>query len=405
MVGKNLHGRAANNVDGKMSLRNPIFMPITFKTMLYAFGLFFILFSVFLIDSVKSNPWKGCDMIDSASCDDFSMAVIGDSISWGSGLNENEKYYSIIGEWIANALNRSVKKQILAHTGAIIDRRSDHTSKEQDFISENPSIFEQIDLIREPNKVDLVLVSGGINDIGVTNIINPLISADEIESKAMSINKSMTNMLIRLADKCNNAKIIVTGYYPIISKDSDLSELKLLCNVYSLMDNSIAKNRLIDNSNIFYNTSKMSLQKAVNNSNNYSLERFSESRIIFVDVSFPEEHCYGTKSSWLWKLVTKEKYFYNDTGINYETKYHLLNFVINDHKFIYRTTVLEPRLLSSVTCMYSTCPFSCPQILDVISAIGHPNTQGAKRYSDKIKFDISKNIWVYFVPRERGEKD
>jgi hypothetical protein len=53
--------------------------------------------------------------------DDYYMVITGDSVAWGQGLFEQDKYYSIIEQFLIQKYPGStVMKKILAHSGATI---------------------------------------------------------------------------------------------------------------------------------------------------------------------------------------------------------------------------------------------------------------------------------------------
>jgi len=52
--------------------------------------------------------------------DALQMLVIGDSIMWGQGLKDDEKFTSRVKCWLQEQTNREVKLHMEAHSGAII---------------------------------------------------------------------------------------------------------------------------------------------------------------------------------------------------------------------------------------------------------------------------------------------
>ena len=101
----------------------------------------------------------------------FHLVVIGDSIAWGAGLETEKKYSYLVAEWLSKQLKRPVDVKILAHTGATIGETNDPVVQSPDLSSGNPTLMEQANRISDPTHVDLILVSGGINDITVNEII------------------------------------------------------------------------------------------------------------------------------------------------------------------------------------------------------------------------------------------
>ena len=113
---------------------------------------------------------------DWPNADPFRMIVIGDSIAWGCGLYTKEKYHYLVADWLQKTLKRPVEVTVLAHTGATITKPtnidpSKHTFLDPELGSWDPTLLEQADHIPNPEKVDLILVSGGINDLGLDRIL------------------------------------------------------------------------------------------------------------------------------------------------------------------------------------------------------------------------------------------
>ena len=53
---------------------------------------------------------------------DYKIVVFGDSIAWGQGLAEEEKYYTLVANSISQKLNVHVPSpKVLAHSGATVN--------------------------------------------------------------------------------------------------------------------------------------------------------------------------------------------------------------------------------------------------------------------------------------------
>lgn len=50
----------------------------------------------------------------------FEMAVLGDSVTWGSGLAEDDKFWKLVQGWIEQRLARPVHPQVVAHSLAVV---------------------------------------------------------------------------------------------------------------------------------------------------------------------------------------------------------------------------------------------------------------------------------------------
>ncbi|MDD3525064.1 MAG: SGNH/GDSL hydrolase family protein, partial [Candidatus Cloacimonetes bacterium] len=133
----------------------------------------------------------------------FKIYVIGDSIAWGNGLNLEDKYYYLVAKELQKNLGEPVEVIVYARSGAPISGEDEN------------SIINQAKKI--PNDVDLILVSGGINDVGIDHILDSSIEASSVTSLSAPIEERMENLLRELINKNQHVKIVVTGYYNIIS--------------------------------------------------------------------------------------------------------------------------------------------------------------------------------------------
>jgi lysophospholipase L1-like esterase len=289
----------------------------------------------------------------------FHMVVIGDSVAWGNGLNTEDKYYHLVADWLQNKLNKPVDVTVYAHSGATISGETGR-SIDPNLNSGYPTLMNQADNIQNADDVDLILISGGINDVDVMKIINVYTPAEEIDQRAQSIKDPMKNLLSSLLSKCKNAKIIVTNYYPIVSEDSNIDGIAALygLGVYfindvtnkNVLDAVTVKERLTENSYMFNDGSLTALTNAVLEADN------GAKRITLAMVNFQPNNCYAASQTWLWKLE----------GLK-----------TNDDQFDYRSSLTSDPI-------------------NKINAIGHPNRDGAIEYARAIGSTIeSKGLsWL-----------
>ncbi len=295
-----------------------------------------------------------------SNADPYHMVVVGDSIIWGDGLNTQDKYYYRVADWLKKVLNRPVDVTVYAHSGAIISEGScnptvDNPTLDPNFNYGCPTLMDQANSIQNADEVNLILVSGGINNIDIMKIIDFNTPSEEIRERSESIKDPMAEVLIDLLKKCPNANIIVTNYYPLVSDDSNQADLFIIhclltkklggtCGVWP----STLKARLMENSEEFYIGSTIGLQVAVAKANCYS------PRVTFADVKFAPKNCYAASESWLWRLVDLDPYPKT-----------------NDDKYEDRKGLCD----------------SCNKAyLDEnrYNAMGHPNRNGAKEYARAI---------------------
>ncbi|MFB3763763.1 MAG: SGNH/GDSL hydrolase family protein [Methanotrichaceae archaeon] len=345
---------------------------------------------------------------DSQNADIFHMVIIGDSIAWGEGLNQDEKYYYLVAKWLQKELNRPIEVTVLAHDGATLAAPAKidickHNFLDAELGSWDPTLLEQADHIPNPGDIDLILVSGGINDVEVKTILNPFsypINKD-LNAACAGIQDPMLKVLKELLNNCRNSRIVVTSYYPILSEDTPESALKDVVKKMSLDDPNIIEqfgtdravtldaNHIVsmrDNSKKFDDKSRISLSGAVDSANEDSKSIFHEERVIFAPVDFPSCRSYGTGGSWLWKLTDIENggktddHRYIDRTELCDITYRSTCTLEDKIEAINHPDVASPcDMASQCTEQSRTCNWD-----DKIQAMGHPTTEGAKEYNRSI---------------------
>jgi uncharacterized protein YgiM (DUF1202 family) len=256
----------------------------------------------------------------------YRIAVIGDSVAWGNGLERSETYYYKVAETIRDQLQMPVEITVFAHSGAVISNPDICLPPPCP-----PTLTDQAKYIK--NDVNLILVSGGINDVGIYNILDPSTPADTISSLSKSkIETPMADLLADLIEK-TDAKIMVTGYYPIITDESKLDSSDrgidyilsmaseksregvamtatvsaatpvggilsggigyMKKNADIIADMLTQNSKLSLNSYTFYFTSSDSLRSAVKRADNL------ENRVVFVDPLFNNANSYHASDTLL----------------------------------------------------------------------------------------------------------
>ncbi len=382
--------------------------------------------------------------------DVFNMVVIGDSIAWGTGLNKKEKYSYLVADWLKTQLSRPVHVKILAHTGATINRVPDDSTSPTNYPPElssgRPTLLEQADMILDPNEIpddtDFILVSGGANDVnldtlfmlndkefwGFGDLVGYSSDVEGIRKRSEDIRPAMYNLLFKLLSKCPNARIVVTGYYTGISNDSKgITEVvatmrpeSQIFGGYKKLDGE-NKGQVVQKSKIFYQISNESLSKAVDDANGAMRAADSRNlpydRTAFSPIFFPSDRCYGTDQSWLWKI--------DNTNGQIKTNDHMFTTRVSLLKEIDKYCECEPCSSGSTIGQTDTGTNSKPNSLtlnlppigenakstqpissgidckkyqrDKLDAVGHPNVDGAKNYSESIIREIRATwpTWLY----------
>lgn len=178
----------------------------------------------------------------------FRILAFGDSIMWGQGLAESSKFTSLTRDALQRALNADVQLRSFAHSGAVLRNtaapmpaigQQEPTGFDQNRLvtpgeipNGFPTVLHQINVQApasgiNPREVDLLLIDGCINDVGVMTILNPTKKPDEVGAVARTKCAAMAEVLRRAHEIFPNAAIVVTGYYPIVSPLTDLAALPI----------------------------------------------------------------------------------------------------------------------------------------------------------------------------------
>ncbi len=236
----------------------------------------------------------------------FNMLAFGDSIMWGQGLTENQKFATLVKDWVtANMLGRPVTFENFAHSGARVmpNAAFDAVAPSPGEVpAKYPSVHKQlhraIDSLKvPPSEIDLLLLNGGINDIGVMSILSPFASSGSISDLTRdSITNHMNYLLPAAAGLFPNAKIIVPGYFPIITDDSSTYEVTaLLALLLPLVP--WVKSQLIANCGAFFTESDAGLRAAVAAQNGRT-----PNRCVFADPGFSRYNGYGASQRCLFNI-------------------------------------------------------------------------------------------------------
>jgi len=147
------------------------------------------------------------------------ILTFGDSVTWGQGLLEEHKFDAIF------AAAKSIPLTRAAHSGAVIGTRNDTSSEVEsgEVPVPWPSVWQQVQAQRDWSQVEIALLNGGINDVGLTRILNPVTSTSQIAGLVNQFcGQNMEALLLALAAKLTapGARIALLGYYPIFSSQS-----------------------------------------------------------------------------------------------------------------------------------------------------------------------------------------
>lgn len=223
---------------------------------------------------------------------------MGDSVLWGQGLMPGPENRCPgqpgCSKEAKNLLTSDVGVYVTnrAHSGAVIGIGEDDvedtkrppaldpkTGLPQEVNTDYPTILQQVaDFNDQPETIDLILVDGGINDVNVHVVLRTLDPNNLIDLIDSHCRRHMSVLLDRITQKFPKAKVIVTGYFPIISDASDVGRLTPYLLGLDLLDgvkqalgvttiDEAVQLKLAANCAVFYEHSEMALQRAVDGTN------------------------------------------------------------------------------------------------------------------------------------------
>ncbi len=295
--------------------------------------------------------------------DPFRIVVLGDSIPWGQGLLPAHKYPAVLAQQLSTTY--TVSTDVVAHSGATIGAgaTAGASAPHGEVPDAYPTILTQCTTYTQaPDTVDLVLLNGGINDVGVATIVNPLTTHDHLTSQTIRYCYDDMRLLLRAIATTftkPTARIVVTGYYPILSAASDPVGVRhlLACHglqVPPIVAEALLLERLVDLCATFWQTSDSSLARAVADANAAE----GQGRLRFVPTQFqPQNAAYGP-AAWLFSLQ-------------------------RDFALSPTDEVIPQR--------HAACELFHPHLLEIFpreqcfrASVGHPNRAGAQHYADVI---------------------
>ncbi len=322
----------------------------------------------------------------------FEFLVVGDSLIFGQGLQEEHKFYFLVKEWLEKeffAGKRMVNLKTKAHSGATITLHDDEAEvlrkankPENTFYNPElstgfPSIWAQLDSARaeyqNPHAVNLVMLTGSIADIAVGNILNIFGSQKNFREQVPKYCfEKMFELLEHSAEIFPNALIAVVGYYPMVSKKSATQKVfNAILELYEfprmtkpLLNNPLTKpilkiirQKIINRSKFWAENSALELQKAVDRLNS----KLGRRQAIFIKSPITEENCFGTKKSLLWGMAKK--------GRSEDEIY-------DQRSAACRRELADLTKNNEVDYSMRFCE---------LAGIGHPNIEGSKTYAEAIK--------------------
>jgi hypothetical protein len=250
--------------------------------------------------------------------------------------------------------------KMLAHSGAKIGIRDSYTvtMPSAEVPCFFPTILQQLQEFNgDPASVQWVLMNGGINDVEIQRVFNPMIPQYELELHIRNYcGRDLLALLQMATQKFPNAKTLLLGYYPALSY---LSRTEGVESLYSLVHGvkfaplfypDLFRNQLVEHCLRFWKLSTGLFRSAVEHVNREA----GSQRAIFVDSGMEEANAAYAPQSLLWECES------NDPGM------------APDEAVAERRVAYE---------LVGAGDLQKNQVL--LSAVGHPNIAGAARMAEQ----------------------
>lgn len=332
----------------------------------------------------------------------FHMLVLGDSILWGQGLKAENKPVYHVKLWLEKSTGRRVVERIEAHSGAVIERASvtdTHTSANPEVNLGLPTINDEVDsaitFYGDTSRVDLVLISGCGNDVGLQNLLNALNSSKVDDMTQEKCGKPVEDLLRRITTAFPAAQVIVTGYYPFFSEETRndfvLKALgrrffKSQANVDSAISSQELFERLKSNSGQWHQASNTQLAQAVTRVN----AEMDRPRVTFVKIDFPAAYSFAAPKTRLWGF-NRSPFRMALLFLSFGKALLPSNDEVRKQRSASCNEVYEEQRNETVEQRNDR---KALRFLCRYAALGHPNRKGALLYADAITKTLSSTMLV-----------
>ena len=329
----------------------------------------------------------------------FEFLVVGDSIIWGQGLAEKDKFCSLTADWLRKEVfagRRDVDLKMKAHSGSTLRFHKDEAEKykkagrdesysyDPELTVSFPSIWKQIEVAAQEYRAagnakgaDLIMLSGGINDITISKVLDPFGDNRKLPGVIEKYcGDGLVDVLDHAAEIHPNALIAVVGYFPMLSpktSGSQLMNVLLEKNGFPRFAKPVANNAVVRlfffdklrkkgivRSRIWIDESNKNQQVAVDRLN----AKYGRHRAIFIKSPITEDTCFGTPNTLVFRMnkngSLEDPLYRERVAVCYETL---------------------PALKAATHIDYS-------RHLCEIATAGHPNAAGSRAYAEVIKSAI-----------------
>lgn len=188
----------------------------------------------------------------------FEFVVIGDSLIWGNGLRPEEKFRTLVQQWLERdhfQYRRVVRQRVWAHSGATIkpDANPWNDPRSGDVGGSYPTIEQQALCVPDFQNVDLILMDGCINDLPATSIVDPTggrrpvrplfdpvykdlgLGRKWVDQQVVIKCSPMAALLTNVLKRFSHAKVVVVGYHLLFSEKTEPTLLPQLYAGWALL--------------------------------------------------------------------------------------------------------------------------------------------------------------------------
>lgn len=353
------------------------------------------------------------------------ILALGDSVMWGQGLLDQNKFTFKLRDWLCAQRGAAdcadVQLHVEAHSGAVVSRPGNKHERKQEeeftrpvtplrFAGEvnnaYPTLWGQLELARRhyqqqsvpPSEVDVVLVNGGINDMGAQRLLVSRLFGGDVKRLAKKYcGDEMRRFLLAAADAFPNARLVVPGYFPLVSEDTPPFVLfetirewlfggeRAEARLFRAFQEDWAASagparttrtmrRLAERSREFVTASNEALAEAVAHVNRRrplgtgAPPAGAHARAFFAAVPFGPDNTYAAPNSFLWRLGRKSP---------------TLVLQCADDNFITRF-VVDDEVQAERPCMCRQAGRRADPVCFRAGAF-HPNRAGAHAYFEAIR--------------------
>jgi hypothetical protein len=323
----------------------------------------------------------------------FEFLVVGDSLVWGGGLREEQKFYTLTRDWLQAEVfggSRPVNLKVKAHSGATLTLheaearafekagRDERQYYEPEVNVAFPSAKMQLDIAsseygeENSKKVDLIMLSGGLADISTAGILNPFGDDDVLRRDIEKYLSHSTYDVLRHSGRLfPNAMVAVIGYFPMLSPKTPAGKLfnatlesynfpgplkPVANNVVTRLFFKFIRKNAIKRSRLWFEESTSRMQEAVAKFNSEG-----GARAVFIKTPVNEDTCFETPNSFLFRMGKKGR---------------VEDFLYDERKAQCARALPELKTFTGVDYPVRFCE---------IASVGHPNIEGSKAYAESIK--------------------